>query len=147
MSLRIFWVYGPGQRMQEYTHDLVRAAVTGEELRLPAGRDHVLPMIFVRDVAEAAISAADAASLPLPAYNIAGPDRVTLGELAGRVKELVPGARIEVGPGDLPVDQLGDMRVDGVDIDAARRDLGFAPGWGLDEGLAEYLEWLRGHEF
>lgn len=147
VSLRIFWVYGPGQRMQEYTHDLVRAAVTGDELRLPAGRDHVLPMVFVRDVAAAAIAAADAAELPLAAYNIAGPDRVTLGELAARITALVPGARIEVGAGDLPVDQLGDMRVDGVEIEAARRDLGFEPRWGLDAGLAEYLEWLRSHEF
>ncbi|HET6509700.1 MAG TPA: NAD(P)-dependent oxidoreductase [Baekduia sp.] len=149
LSLRVHWVYGPGQRMQEYTHDLVRAALDGRPFRLQQGADHPLPMVFVRDVAAAGILAADApaAQVTQAAYNVAGPEWPSLGELAERVAALVPGADLHVGPGDLPLDQLGDHRVAAVDLQAAARDLGYRPAWDLERGLAEYAEWLRVNEY
>ncbi len=114
---------------------------------LEHGADHPLPMVFVRDVAAAAILAADAPHITQAAYNVSGPEWPTLGELAQRVRALVPGADLTIGPGNLPLDQLGDHRIGAVDISAAGRDLGYTPAWDLDRGLAEYAEWLRANEF
>lgn len=149
LSLRVHWVYGPGQRMQEYTHDLLRAALDGRPFRLEHGADHPLPMVFVRDVARAAILAADAPAeaITQPAYNVSGPEWPSLGDLAARVTALVPGADLHVGPGDLPLDQLGDHRIGSVDLQAAARDLGYRPAWDLERGLSEYAEWLRVNEY
>jgi nucleoside-diphosphate-sugar epimerase len=148
-SLRVFWVYGPGQKLPEYTHDLLRAALDGAPFWLAQGADHPLPMVFVRDVAAAAILAADAPrdAIAQAAYNISGPEWPTLGELAARVRALIPGADLEIGPGDLPLDQLGDHRIGAVDIGAAARDLGYRPAWDLERGLGEYAEWLRSNEY
>lgn len=147
VSLRIFWVYGPGQRMQEHVHDLIRAALDGNPASLATGGDHRLPMLYIDDAADAAIAAVDAPPPPLAAYNIVGPDCLSIRDVAARIEGLVPGARLEVGRGPLPVDQLGDMRVDGVAGDAAARDLGFVPQWDVDRGLAAYVNWLREHPF
>jgi UDP-glucose 4-epimerase len=146
-TLRVFWVYGPGQKMPEYTHDFLRAAIDGQPYALVRGADHPLPMVYVDDVAAAAVCAADAATAANRAYNVAGPEWVTLGGLAERVRELVPGAQIEVGPGDLPIDQLGDHRIGAVDIGAARRDLGYEPQWTIERGLAAYADWLRANRY
>ena len=55
---------------------------------------------------------------------------------------LVPGARIDLGPGAWPhVDQQAAL-----DLTRARAELGFAPAYTLESALAEYVDWLRTHE-
>jgi UDP-glucose 4-epimerase len=141
VSLRLTWVYGPGNRMPEHVRDIVRAALAGEPYRAPAGADHPLPLIHVEDAADGTIAALRAARVSQPSYNLSGPELPTLGEVAERVRALVPGADIEIGPGDLPLHRLGRF-----DMTATERDLGYEPAWNLDRGLPAYVEWLRDHE-
>jgi nucleoside-diphosphate-sugar epimerase len=33
-----------------------------------------------------------------------------------------------------------------VDISAAERDLGYRPGWPVEQGIPDYVAWLRDHD-
>ena len=141
VSIRLTWVYGPGNRMPEHVRDLARAALKGEPYRLAAGADHPLPLVHVEDAAAGIAAALLAPRVPEPAYNVCGPASPTLGEVAERVRALVPNADIDVGPGDLPLHRLGP-----IDTTAATRDLGYRAEWPLDRGLPDYVDWLREHD-
>lgn len=84
------------------------------------------------------IAALDRPNLPQQAYNISGGSWITLGEVAETVMSVVPGARVEVAPGNDP----GDMRQERFDISAAERDLGYVPRVSLVDGLRSYQAWF-----
>lgn len=144
LALRVCWVYGTGLRTpQEYVGQMIDAAVNDRPFALPSGAEHPLPLVAVGDVAEAAILAARAESVGQYVYNVAGPDWKTLGEVAEQVRAAVPGASIELGPGYLPLDELGDHRLGEVDISAARRDFGYQPSLDSTRGIENYIGALR----
>ena len=55
---------------------------------------------------------------------------------------IVPGARVELAPGDDP----GDMRQERFDISAAAHDLSYRPRVTLEDGIRTYLDWLKRQE-
>ena len=64
---------------------------------------------------------------------------MTLGEIAGVVRKVMPEADIEVADGPDPVDD----RQERFDITAATRDLGYHPKVSLEDGIRAYREWLQ----
>lgn len=142
-SLRLFWAYGPGNRMPEHVGDMLRAVRDRNEYRLPNGADHPLPLINIADAAQGTFRALVAEGQLAGVYNIAGPEVVTVGELAELVRRLRPDAEIEIGPGPVP-----DVhRLPEVDRSAAARDLGYEPRVMVQEGVEEYAAWLEEHPF
>ena len=109
---------------------------------MEAGGDHGFHFVHVRDVARAAVLAADCARPERPVFNITGGSQVTLQHAGQMIGELIPGARIEIGPGYWHLDRQGPW-----DITAAGRDLGYEPEYPLERGLPEYVGWLRDHEY
>ena len=59
--------------------------------------------------------------------------------IADIVTGVLPNARITMAPG---VDALGYRR-ERLDISAAHRDLGWAPEWNLERGIADYAAWMK----
>jgi UDP-glucose 4-epimerase len=137
-SLRVSEVYGPGNRMPQYLCELIDAALAGSTYSLPAGADHRLQFVHVRDVARAAVLAGEASGLPLEAYNVTGGSQVTLAEAADTVARMVPGGRFEIGPGQLDLDRQGRW-----DISAAERDFGYRPEWAIERGIEDYVGWRQ----
>jgi len=142
ISLRVTEVYGPGNRMPEILRDIIRPAFEGESFVMETGGDHGFHFVHVRDVARAAILAADCVRRERSVFNITGGSQVTLSQAGEMIGDLIPGARIEIGPGFWHLDRQGPW-----DISAAARDLGFKPEYPLERGLPEYVEWLREHEY
>lgn len=142
ISLRLTWVYGPGNRMQEIVRDMFTAARRRDTYRLDQGGEHPLPLIYVDDAAEGAVSAVLTEGSASGAYNVAGPELPTLGEVAARVKRLRPHANFEIGGGFLPLHRIGTL-----EVDSTREDLGFVPAWPLDRGLAVYADWLDQNDY
>jgi nucleoside-diphosphate-sugar epimerase len=138
VSLRLSWVYGPRRMTDCAIREMVRSAQAGRPHRLPFGRDFHRQYVHVEDAARALALAMDAPRLPRRSYNVTGGSYATLGEIAGIVTRVVPGADIEVAPGPDPVDD----RQARFDIGAAARDLGYRPQIGLEEGIAAYADWL-----
>jgi UDP-glucose 4-epimerase len=142
IALRVAQVYGPGQVMPETVRDAIKTLLRGEAVRLEHGRDQRLQLVHVTDVARAVIAACFAGDHRLHAYNVTGGVLPTLGEVLERLAALIPGATLDVGPGEMGGDRQGLF-----EIEAARHDLGYEPEVSLDRGLADYVEWLRHHDY
>ena len=142
ISLRVTEVYGPGNRMPEILRDIIRPALEGEPFVMETGGDHGFHFVHVRDVARAAILAAGcvrARTLRLQHHRRVTGHAESSGEM---IRDLIPGARIEIGAGYWHLDRQGPW-----DISAAARDLGYKPEYPLERGLPEYVAWLREHEY
>jgi nucleoside-diphosphate-sugar epimerase len=143
VSLRVTEVYGPGNRMPEVLKEMIQAGLSGEHFRLEAGADHRFQFVHADDVTQAVLAAASLNGSHQPAYNVTGGSQVTLAEAAELVRALLPDARLDIGPGHFPnFDRQGPF-----DLEASRRDLGYEPRWRLEQGIADYAEWLRGHPY
>jgi nucleoside-diphosphate-sugar epimerase len=142
ISLRVTEIYGPGNKMPEILRDIIRPVVDGEPFTMGTGGDHGFHFVHVQDVARAAILAAGCARRERSIFNITGGSQVTLSQAGEMIRDLIPGARIEIGPGYWHLDRQGPW-----DITAAARDLGYKPEQPLERGLPAYVEWLREHEY
>jgi nucleoside-diphosphate-sugar epimerase len=137
--LRPFSVYGPGQLIQRGTSGVVsifaQRARAGEPLRVLSR--HPKDFVDVSDVAAAVSLALDACQSPARAYNIATGVPTTPLTLAVAVKRLTGSASAITE--DYSQDEPGGLVAD---IDRARRELGYEPRVGLEEGLRRYVRWL-----
>lgn len=139
VNLRIGWVYGPRRSTACLIRQMLTDAMAGRPTHIPYGRDFPRQYLHIDDARDAMIAALDRPNLPQQAYNITGGSWLTLSEVAETVMRVVPGANVEVAPGDDP----GDMRQERFDISAAERDLGYRPKISLEEGIRSYLDWLK----
>lgn len=142
LSLRVTEIYGPGNKMPEVLRDIIRPALDGQPFSMEGGGDQGFHFVHVEDVARAAILAADAVRRERSVFNITGGSQVTLASAGKMIGELIPGSRIEIGPGFWHLDRQGPW-----DISAASEDLGYQPSFPLERGLPAYVDWLRAHEY
>lgn len=138
VSLRPGWVYGPGRTTDCAIRTMIEDAQAERPTSFPFGRDFYRQYVHVQDVADAILLALDAKELPRRSYTINGGTYLTLGDVAAIVRKVLPSARIEMGPGGDPIDDVQAR----FDLSAAERDLGFRPRIGLEEGIRSYAGWL-----
>lgn len=142
ISIRVTEIYGAGNKMPEILRDIIRPALDRKPFMMTTGGDHGFHFVHVQDVVRAAILAADYTRRERSVFNITGGSQVTLSQAGKMIGDLIPGARIEIGPGFWHLDRQGPW-----DISAAARDLGYKPEYPLERGLPGYVEWLREHEY
>jgi UDP-glucuronate 4-epimerase len=138
VSLRLSWVYGPHRTTDCMIRTMLTDAMAGRPTRVAFGDDFYRQYIYVEDAAAALLAALDAPSLPRRTYNITGDSRVTLGEVAGIVRRVLPSADIELARGPDPLDELQER----FDISAAAADLGYRPRYDIEAGVRVYADWL-----
>ncbi|WP_296185724.1 NAD-dependent epimerase/dehydratase family protein [Pseudomonas sp. UBA1879] len=137
-SIRLSWVYGPGRTTDCVIRTLIEDALAGRATRMAFGADFPRQFIHVEDAADGLIKALDAPVLPRTTYNVTGDSRVTLEDVAHVVRGLFANADIELQPGPDPVDEHQAK----FSIEAARRDLNYAPCISLEEGIGAYAAWI-----
>lgn len=137
-SLRLSWVYGPRRTTDCMIRTMINDAQAGRPTRVPFGRNFPRQYIYVDDAAGALVTAFDKADLPRRVYTVTGGSYKTLGQIADIVRVQFSKADIELGAGSDPVDDVQHE----FDISAARRDLGYAPRYTLEQGIREYAGWL-----
>lgn len=142
VSLRITEVYGPGNKMPQSLREMIVPVLRGNPFRLEKGGDHRFQFVRVEDVVSAAVLTADVQAPGQRVYNVTGGEQITLDQAADIVREAIPQADIEIGPGHLHLDRQGPY-----DISAAERDLGYTPRWTVEDGIRDYVEWLRDHPY
>ena len=141
VCLRYFNVYGLNQRYDAYGNVIpifANRILKDESLTIYGDGEQTRDFVNVDDVAAANIAAAfspDACGV----FNIGSGTRVTINELARLIQEA---AGIEVGKEFAPP-RLGDVRDSLADIRAAQNAFGFYPQVELEQGLAEYMEWIK----
>lgn len=143
--LRLFSVYGPGQRAGGGVSGIVaifgERALTGRELVVH--NRHQRDFIYVTDVVAALELALERLREPRVrgrAYNIGTGIGTPFDELAALVRErsgLGERVRIVIRDSDEPREQVYPA------IDRARAELGFTPTVALPDGVTRYLDWLR----
>jgi UDP-glucose 4-epimerase len=141
VCLRYFNVYGVHQRYDAYgtvipifAHRILR----GEPITIYGDGEQTRDFVNVRDVAVANYRAGMSRGVS-GAFNIASGTRVTINRLASMMMATAgtPTA-IEHAP-----PRPGDVRHSLADISAAHAAFGYQPSVGLDEGLREYMGWMR----
>ena len=134
--------YGPGQQVYRVIPRLVVCGLTGQRMPLQGGGAVEKSYIHSQDLARAVHLIDEKA--PLGTIYNAGPALpVSIRELAERIAKImgIPFDQlVEMAPG-----RYGEDQRYWLDSSAIKRDTGWEPQIGLDEGLAEMVEWGRRH--
>lgn len=139
-TLRIFMVYGPGQREPTRIVPYVGLALLrGEAPRLSSGTRPV-DWVYVDDVVDAFVRAAWSDEAVGEVIDVGSGRLVTIRQLVEHLVHLT-GSTIEPQFGALPDRPLETSHV--ADLGRASALLGWSPQTSLEEGLARTVEWLR----
>jgi nucleoside-diphosphate-sugar epimerase len=133
IELRIFSVYGPGEPEHRFIPALLRAARSGAPLPLLRGPSH--DFVFVDDVVEACLRAAEVRLEPATILNIAGGKAWKNEEVVETARQAT-GRPIHVDENAYPAKQA-DAPFWLADISSAARLLGWKPAHDLREGLSK----------
>lgn len=152
VSLRPSAAYGFLTRNDIYLNELLEGALRGESVNLPHGGALARDYTHVEDIAGIAVAA-----LNVPAgrlrhrcfYAASGMDPLVTGsEIAAIVREMVPGADVEIGPELTPMIERYDLRMRGVhDVQPVEEQLGYKIRYrdiraGMREHADRYCEYL-----
>ena len=141
VCLRYFNVYGRRQRYDAYGNVIpifAEKVLRGLPIAIFGDGEQTRDFVNVKDVARANYQAGIAVEAS-GVFNLGSGTQVTINELARMMSEYA-GVAPYVVHGE---PRSGDVRDSLAAIDAAGRELGFRPSVGLEEGLQEYLGWLR----
>jgi UDP-glucose 4-epimerase len=145
--IRTSFVYGPHRRKRAHLADTwLRKALAGEEIEIPAMAEHQIDWTYAEDVAQGIFKAYSVRPLKHRIFNISQGKNTTLSELAQAIKDVVPTAKI-VRKNDKSeyFDNVVPLRGPG-DISRAREELGYAPQYTIQKGVAALLDWITNKE-
>ncbi len=138
VSLRYFTVYGPRQRPDMAFHIFLRAMLEGRPIEIFGDGEQTRDFTFVGDVVDANLRAMTRGA-PGETYNVGGGARTSLSAVIDLLEE-IGGAGLRREMKDV---QKGDVRHTLADVTRAERDLGYARGVALKEGLTREYLWLK----
>jgi nucleoside-diphosphate-sugar epimerase len=138
LSLRYFTVYGPRQRPDMAIHKFIKSILRGESIEVYGNGEQTRDFTFVSDAVEANILA-----MKYPrsgeVFNIGGGSRILLNQLIELLQTLL-GKSVKV---HYQATQKGDVGHTYADTSRAKRELGFSPKVGIEEGLWEEIRWMK----
>jgi UDP-glucose 4-epimerase len=141
--VRPFNNYGPRSHVSgpsgEVIPKFVARALAGEPLIVFGDGLQTRDYTWVKDTARGLRLAGESDELVGGVVNVAHGQEVTVLELADRIRELT-GSRVPVE--HLP-DRPGDVRRHLAGTERAQRVLGFEATTSIEEGLSEYVDWVR----
>ena len=149
-TVRISWVYGPPliPKVRENPRGpipwFLRQVMTGQSVREASGGDFAASFTHVADVAAGLLAAYSAGGLNHGVYHLGSGRNHSTFEVIDAIRRCVPEADIAVGPGTAPWTDHTRMRAPLAGTRLAD-DTGFRPRFGLAEGIAEFVTWLRAH--
>lgn len=144
-TVRISWVFGPPILTDQPTRGpipsfLMRAA-RGEAIR-EGGGDFRASFTWIGDVAEGLLAAAVAPELRHDAYHLAPGRDFTARDVAAAVKQAIPNAVIELGPGTEPWTRYTALR-EPLATGRLADDAGFTCATTLLSAIGHYAAWVR----
>ena len=148
LSLRVTAIYGFGMRSPMYVKPMVENAVLGRPTRFATGGRMKRDYTHVLDCADgilAALTAPRWRAGEQRVINVASGRARTAAEVAGIVRQVIPGADIEIGDDLTPLEEQNVKMRASLDVTAARRLLNWSPKWQLEAGISEYADTFRRH--
>lgn len=116
---------------------LVDAAIAGKPVVIAKGGDEKIDMVYVKDIAHGVYCALQAEGDVTGTYNLGSGTMSSLGDLADAVREWIPHASIEIGPG-LDFMSMGPI-YSRLDISHAGERLGYVPQFDLVRAIGDYI--------
>ena len=117
---------------------IIDGAHYGNKVKIEKGGDQRDDIIYTKDVAFGIYLACIAPEPKHNAYNIGSGKGYTFNDVADQVRQIIPEADIEIGPG-LHFWEGPTHYYSVYDIGRARADLGFSPQFTLKEAIEDYL--------
>ena len=133
-------VYGPTDNNRRVLAAFLENALAGRTIEVN-GASTALDFTYVSDAADGIVLATLHPAGRNQTFNITNGHGRTLKEAAEIIAALVPGCRIRYGEADATAPVRGTL-----DIERARRLLGYEPKVSLEDGLKAYLAFLRTQE-
>ncbi|MGY9073882.1 MAG: NAD-dependent epimerase/dehydratase family protein [Acidimicrobiales bacterium] len=132
-SLRYPSIVGPGVTtwsLAQYTSWMIEKPALGEPFEVWTAPDAVIPIMYYKDAARAAVELADAPIEQIEGINylVDGPNPTpNAGQIADAVRERIPGADLTFTPSG-PGGQVRELRIDD---SYARDEWGWEPAYGV----------------
>jgi UDP-glucuronate 4-epimerase len=139
-ALRYFTVYGPRQRPDMAFSLFLRAALSGDQIRVLGDGEQSRDFTFVTDAVDATVRALDAATPAV--YNIGGGSVATVNHVLELIEDLT-GQPISVERRERAA---GDVAHTWADTSRARAALGWCPHTTLEDGLRAQAGWASSRE-
>lgn len=140
IALRIFMVYGPGQRdTRKLIPSVILSLLSGEAPRLTSG-NRPIDWIFVEDVIDSLIAAAAATDVGGATLDVGSGTAVTIRETVERLVQLV---NPSIAPQFGAIEDRPRETVRLADTAATERRLGWSIRTPLDTGLSETVGWYQ----
>lgn len=145
IGLRFFTVYGSWGRPDMAYWTFTEAILSGQPIKVFNQGRMRRDMTHVSDVVAGVVAAVEAeprfevGDLPHRLYNVGNSRPEKLTDMIDALEHVL-GQRAERVL--MPM-QPGDVTDTYADIEATRRDLGYEPRVGLEEGLAEFVDWYE----
>ncbi|CAG0957967.1 UDP-glucose 4-epimerase [Methanosarcinales archaeon] len=136
ISLRYFTVFGPRMRPDLAIHIFTKKALNNEPIEIFGDGEKTRDFTYIDNIVESNILSMKRGS---GAYNIGGSERVSVNDLARKIVEIV-GSNSEI---IYSAAVKGDAEHTWADVSKARKEFGYVPRIGLDEGLKEYVQWVE----
>jgi UDP-glucose 4-epimerase len=144
-SVRLFNVYGPGERPGRYRNvvpNFFALALGGKPLVITGTGEETRDFTFVKDAVDGMFGVLAADTAPGDIVNIGSGQQTPIIDLAVRINTLTKNPMPIQFAARRPWDHVPHRMCDNTQ---ARRLFGFSPAVSLDEGLKSTLAWLRQH--
>ena len=147
IALRFAPIYGPGKHAPRHGNinvlwnRIMEHAMLGEPMRFESGGDEPYDMTYSRDVAHSVVLGCLAPTPEHGVFHIGSGRSHTLREFVDGVKEVIPSARIEAGPGLSNGAGPGGPWL--FDTSRAWAELGYEAQYAPKEAVQDWLHWLE----
>lgn len=131
-------VYGPTDVNRRVSQIFVENALQGKPLVMKGGDSTLLDFTYTSDIAHGFVLAALKEAGRNEVFNITRGEGRSLREMADIISELIPNVEVIEDKRDTSMPMRGALG-----IDKARRLLGYEPQYSLEQGLVEYVEFVR----
>ena len=148
LAIRITAIYGFGMRSPMYIKPMIENSVLGRPTRFKTGGRMKRDYTHVLDCSDGIVTALLAPpwkSGEQRVINVASGSARTAAEVAKIVRDMIPGADIEINDDLTPLEEQNVKMRTSLDIEAAKRLLNWSPKWPLEAGISEYAETFRRH--
>jgi UDP-glucuronate 4-epimerase len=142
-GLRFFTVYGPWGRPDMAYFKFTKAILEGTSIDTYGGGALQRDFTYIDDTVAGVLAALDRPPAPSEEphriYNLGNDNPESVNALVTAIETACERKAVRI---DKPM-PLGDVPKTWADISASRRDLGYAPGVRLDEGIRRFVAWYR----
>lgn len=138
VSLRYFTVFGPRQRPDMAFNRFISWALNSKPVEIYGDGTQSRDFTYIDDIVEANMLAAEHGK-PGAVYNIGGGIQATVNEVLDIIGRSIGKLNLNYRER-----QVGDAKHTSADTTLARKELGFAPKVGLQEGIEREIAWLKG---